>query len=83
MITILTQNKALVNFNNCRTICIGVEDNKPMIVADEIILGYYNTIEYAYQILAWIANEISKCKDPNATIVMPPNNEDDKDAENN
>lgn len=78
MFRILTQNKmALINFDNCKALSIGLDGDKPIIVVDDMIIGYYNTVEEAQQVIGWISESSTT-----QTLVMP-QEEDVKNAENN
>jgi hypothetical protein len=77
MITIVSQNKALINISNFNTIFVEEDDaGKPIIVIDvdgnNYILGTYNTIEDCIQLIDWIATGIAQYKTTdNITFAMP------------
>lgn len=80
MFRILTQNKmALINFDNCKALSIGLDNDKPIIVVDDMIIGYYDTVEEAQQVIGWIIESMNT--NTSSTLVMP-QEEDMKNAEN-
>ena len=88
MVVILTQNKALLNFNSNSIISVSMsEDNdKAMVVIDNAyILGLYDTVEIASEVILWIAESIGAHKsDDNICLTMPfITNEVVENAENN
>ena len=86
MFRILTQNKmALINFDNCKALSIGLDNEKPIIVVDDMIIGYYNTIEETQQVVEWIIESMNT--DTSNTLVMPQEEdiktqEEEKDVKN-
>lgn len=75
MIIILTQNKGIVNLNHIKSIFVDknkeANTNNYVVVADDIILGYYNTLEDAVKVVIWIADSIGNKDSENATLIMP------------
>lgn len=74
MITIVSQNKALINISNFNTIFVEEDEaGKPIVVVDSnYILGTYDTIEDCIQIIDWIATSIAQYKSTdNITLAMP------------
>ena len=74
MITIVSQNKALINISNFDTIFVEEDKSgKPIVVVDSnYILGTYDTIEDCIQIIDWIATSIAQYKNTdNITLAMP------------
>lgn len=86
MIRILTQNKmAVINFDNCKALSVGLDNDKPIIVVDDMIIGYYDTVEEAQQVIGWIIESINTNKDTtNNTLVIPQIDDvREENAENN
>ena len=73
MITILSQNKALINISNFNTITVEEDDNENnvVVVNGSYIIGQYNTVEDCIAIIDWIATSLGKCDGVNLTIKMP------------
>ena len=77
MITVVSQNKALINISNFNTIFVEEDEaNKPIVVVDvdgsNYILGTYRTIEDCVQIINWIATGIAQYQTTsNITLTMP------------
>ena len=85
MIRILAQNKmALINFDNCKALSIGLDNDKYIIVVDDMIIGYYQKMEDAQQVLGWIVESINVNNNETNNILVVPQEEDvQEDAENN
>lgn len=76
---------ALINFDNCKALSIGLDNEKPIIVVDDMIIGYYNTIEETQQVVEWIIESMNT--DTSNTLVMPQEEdiktqEEEKDVKN-
>ncbi len=68
MLLIRTQNKAILNITNFKTISVDIDENdQAVILCDNYyVLGYYDKSE-AMEVLNWIAEDISE----DATLEMP------------
>lgn len=80
MISIKTQNNALVNIDNYKSIHIHVEQQQvdendirnivEIVLDNTYILGYYNSVDDALIVLDYISDSIADAK-TNTVIVMP------------
>lgn len=75
MIWVLTQNKAMVNLSAMQTITVQYDEdnNKYVVLADDFILGYFNTQDDAVAIILWISDTIGNTKKENQVLVIPNN----------
>lgn len=74
MITIVTQNSAIINMDNITAIYADVtEDNRVALVADEkYLLGHFNSDEDILNVIYWIVESIGAHKDgTNLNLVIP------------
>lgn len=72
MIAIMTQNFAIVNFDQQKFIACQKDSDKIVITADEnIILGYYNNLNDAVMVMKYLATAIGGAKDRHILINMP------------
>lgn len=71
MLLIRTQNKALINATDFKSMSIEQDDNQnTVIVCDGYILGYYEQ-DKALSVLNWIAETIASNTEKNVSIMMP------------
>lgn len=83
MIIIVTQQKAIVNFNNNSTISVvQTEDERVSVVLDNYVIGTYDNVELAIEVITWIAESIGSHKaEDNLCITMPLIESENKNAE--
>ena len=73
MITILSQNKALINISDFETIYVDKDEAQHNIIVlnGNYIIGQYDTIEDCIAVIDWIATIIGDNTNNNLTIKMP------------
>ena len=85
MVSVLTQNSALVNASNYTAIFVDKDDDNNIYIGlDQYVLGYYNSAQEAIDIMHWLAQELGNIPNGDSkTIVMPmgEQNETDRNVE--
>ena len=85
MITIITQNLAIINMDNITSIYADTTDDGRIILAadQKYILGHFNTEEDVLKVILYIINTIGRYnKDTNLNIMIPQADKVNEDIDN-